>query len=491
MVTIANKYAPRHISTDALGGMLRLNSANAMAGHRFTVPYQSTPDVLWMRLGNEGLDSTHTLTVRLGIGSGSGSYQPDLTAASIVITPSAIMGSGTAAQWVKIDLGAMRIRRRKGTVMHLTLTPLAGTWDDQHQLAVYTVRARFPIQFTTDYNPNSGIATRDDKNAAMYTADTTNTATPYAVQRDNNASGHPLFLIQCSDAPSFGNPYDQHTEVTIYGTGSFAQIVKQPAGVLTRFVAMFLRGAGPDSVLGPPDGPCLLTIQERTLPTFPWVTIYGPQTLIPITARMFQGRSHHYGHWLTQPLRLLGNSCEYKFLITAPGCDLSDVNDGYLASYDTSSLPANIVATYGGTNSYCELNGQGLGHADAPYLLSDQATTPIATVDEILAPLAGAWPLYKASGAAVDIAVCTRNVGLDTATGSELFVRLIDADSGAVLHAEQLFTIGSTNQNNEGTITCSTTMPAADLHMTVQVGHVSSGTYVVDDHAPVEIRLIP
>ena len=413
-----------------------------------------------------------------------GSYITGVTSGVVAILTALDTGAKTFAAQVFYGVPTAGETFRSGSVAGTNeIVNCSFTFTQGSHVRMYTSRSRFPLHYTPE-SKLLGDAVYDQLNAFMRTADYTNAATPYAQARDNNASFHPLFVVECDDGFHFGNPYDQHIEETIYGSRTATQRVIMPRDLTLTFLAMPTRGTATG---GTPDGPLNITIRD----SYKQSIVYGPTPLVNPSDRLFVGRTHWFGHWLTAPITLVAGR-EYTFELSAPLCDLSDAWDGYIVSYDKSTIDPTMRATgYAKRESMFQLDGVfPTLDCDMGIMLRDYATqTTRAVIDELLTPDASAWPAYRASGAAYAINVLSRNIGLTTLSGGAMWSRILDADTGATLSAIQSH--ADRVQNDENAITHSFTMPAADVHMLIQVGHYEGATPVVDDECLNEVRLIP
>jgi len=497
---VENRYAPHHIGVDGqgLGGIFRIDSTTARAGFRFTVPSNCTPEALWLFAGVVG--NPGKLGLRFTPSLSSDVYQPDLSGASLLWP----LPTASAPKWHRIELesGSVNFKtpRAQGEVLHVTLERQLGVFNANNRLELYSVRSRFPLQYTYRVE-SSGEPIQDDLNAFLYTANSDNSAEPYRAQKDNDASYHPLMLVECSSGSDFGNPYDVHTEVPIYGAHVYSQKMQLPQPFNARFAAMFVRGAGMAGDLGVPADDLYLTVVSTRLDhDAPPVVIYGPAPIARTTDRLFKSRSHWFGHWFPTPLQLVSSNLhEYNFELSSPGCALSSSTDGYLFSYSHSTLLNSPNYMFG----RAERNGLQLEpSADAGIILRDyNAQTSIAIVDEIVGSILGPipsslFPTIARQGDSLRFGVLARNfAAVPTNTGGEVFSRILDRDSGATLSAAMLHSPIAANDENVSFHIFP--MPAADIHMLVQVGHVEppgsglGGTLIVDDSVPLEVRLVP
>lgn len=495
MTNVEYRYTPHHIGADGagLGGIFDIDSNSVRQGFRFTAPHGFTPEAIWIYCAAENL-GTQGVRVRFASATEADPYQPTLAGNSIRWIPDA----NTAAGWQRIELEvggtSLKTYYGPGSVIHVTFERQTGTFSGTDRLRMYTARSRFPLHYTHTARAASGEPVFDRYNAFMRTPDTADAAQPYAQQRDNNASFHPIFLVECSDAPNFGNPFDQHIEDTIYSNRTFSHTVRLPQTLNCTFVSMFVRGAGTaGGVHNPsvPQGPCYLSIYNRQLPGLDRKIIRGPDVLIDPDDRLFVSRSHWFGRWLNPPLQIVGDSTEYTFELSAPGCSLASTRDGYLICYDTTTLPQSVAVDFRSTDSYATFTPGSIGRrADTGLILRDNATqTSLGVIDEVLAPLSGTWPMYLAEAGTYELNVLVRNIGIGTAAGGAIWSRIVDADTGATLSAIQSH--AALDANDEIAVTHSFPMPATDVHMLVQCGHYEGATPVQDDEALNECRVIP
>jgi hypothetical protein len=387
----------------------------------------------------------------------------------------------------------------QGDVIHVTFAEEAGLFDFDNKLELYSARSRFPLQYTYRVQ-STGEPIQDDLNAFLYTADRSDSLQPSCAQKGFNASYHPIMLVECSAGDDFGNPYDMHTEELIHGTNVYSQKLRMPREFHASFIAMFLRGAGLAGDIGLPGDHLYLSVvrTQKSRDAIP-VFVYGPTPIIRFSDRLFKSRSHWYGHWFPEPLQLLdGSDCEYSFELSSPGSAMSSSTDGYVFTYSSSTLLNSPNYVFG----RAEYNGDSLGQsADAAIILREyENQTSVAVVDEIMGSILGpiastAFPITARERDNVRLGVLTRNIAaVPTRIGGEIFSRILDYDTGATVSAAALhLPIGA---NNEDLLQHTFIMPAADIHLLVQVGHVEppgaglGGTLVVDDEATLEVRLI-
>lgn len=507
MTFIENRYAPQIIG-DGTGGLFKLDSATARAGWRCKAPYACTPRALWVYIRTVG---THTpLQVRMRVigPAGGDDYLPDDADNS---STRVLLASGLAAGWQRIllDDAATPVGqtdpRAAGEVMHFVFEkhPSDAGFDASNYVEFTSVKSRFPLQYTYECN-SRGEPIRDDLNAFMYTTNYGSTTTPYCAQKDSNASYHPLFMVECSDAPAWGNPYDVITDSLVAGDVKYSVTMRLPAEPRLSLLAMYGRGKGDAGDSGIPQDDLWLSIYiagragstRRKL-------VYGPAVLIAATARLFKARSHFLAHILSDILPLAAQGrVFYTFELSAPGCDGSGANpetDGYLLTNYTTSLvtPLTSIGVRGflGPDAFLERNRVAVSRfaCDSPIILRDYepASTPIAIIDEMANQTTG-FPVAMLASAAVSLIVLVRNIGADVTAGFEIWSDVVDAVTGVsvtneVLTSEHTHTAVVQNDENGKTYTWS--MAATDMHLHAQCGHMLNGQRVLDDYAPLDIRV--
>jgi hypothetical protein len=435
------------------------------------------------------------------LGQPTNPRQPDWTAGTFVWQPP----SDAAPQWLRITLGAdFTPRLFAGAAVHVVFEPHTGPFDANNQLELYSVRSRFPLQFTFRTQAD-GSRLQDDFNSFMYTPDSAAAASPYCAQKSGNASFHPIAVVECSRGEHFGNPYDVHSEELIFGANRFSMLVRTPTDVSATFVAMFLRGAGiagSGGVPGLPNDACYLSVFARRKGSGVSTLVHGPTALVELGDRLFKSRSHWFGRWMDAPFKLASaDAAEYIFELSSPGCALVTPNDAYLFSYDSSSLTALAVGYAFGRVQRGGIDVSPTAVSGLVVRDDHPARTSLAWIDEltgsISAPPAHAsnvFPLAANAGDTLQFRVLVRNItNLPAALGGELWSEVRDADSGAVLSAARLHAeLGGHDENG---LVHSLDMPAADLHLEVRCGHVQpagaglGGLLVLDDRVPLEVRV--
>ena len=506
MTTIANRYAPMHIGNDPTivvggGGLFRVDSATRRIGFRFTLPDACTPDRLWIYYSTVGNPGNGLLKFRLTPGLASNPRQPDLSLGTIRVA----IPLSTTPRWIALPLfetGGVdfRVHYNAGTVLHATFERQGGTFDASNHFDLIGVRSRFPLQFTS--RSINALSSRDDMNATMASDDPSAAATPYCAQRRDNASFHPLFLMDCSDIGSFGNSFDVHTETLVYGINKYSAQIEIPNNQQVGFVSLYLRGAGAAGDAGLPVDSCYLTIyriplQPSQLSTNNFVPIYGPVELINPADRLFKSRSHWYGLFMS-PSKLLVPGYRYVFEASAPLCSLAASTDAYLFSVDSSTLVTTPPApSYLDGKAFAAYNNASLGDGDTGLILDDMGPQVIGIIDEMspsgTTSFPGVWPHVAKFNDTVSIGLLVRNIGINSGA-ADIWSQLVDSTgtviSGPLLHA-------ATDRNDEKLASHSFTMPNADIHFTYQCGHCDppgsglGGTLVLDDWSPGEVRLVP
>ncbi len=477
------------------GGLFRVDSSTRRIGFRFTLPEACTPDRLWIYYQTVGSPGNGLLKFRLVPGSASDPSQPDLTLGTIRVS----VPFSATPRWIALPLfeaGGVdfRVHRQGGTVMHATFERQSGTFDGSNHFDLIGVRARFPLQFTS--RSTNDLSTRDDMNAMLASDNPLDTSMPYCAQRRDNASFHPLFLLDCADVDSFGNPYNVHTEDLIYGDNKYSAQIQIQNNQQVEFVALYLRGAGTAGDPGLPADSCWLTIYRQPLQPLPLdymnnVPIYGPVEIINPSDRLFKSRSHWFGLFLS-PSRLFVPGWRYVFEASAPGCSLALPTDAYLFSVDSSTLVKVPPApSFLNGDAFAAYNNASLGDGDTPLILDDIQPHPIAIIDEMspaeASSFPGEWPHVAKFNDTVTIGLLVRNIG--TASGAaDIWSQLVDS-TGALLSGP--FFHNATSKNNENLVTHQFTMPNADLHFTYVCGHMENGVPIADDFAPGEVRLVP
>jgi hypothetical protein len=507
---LANYITVMHRSSDAAGqgGTLKLNANAARVGFRFTVPYGCTPEALHFYYSTTGAPGSAQF--RLVPGDPLDPSQPDLSANTKIRW---IPAPSASPAWLRLGLASggtsFQTPLAAGTIMHVVFERRSGTFDANNYISFFTLRSRFPLPFVAP--ELDGVTYRDDWSAAMASVDPSAAATPYCVQRGANASYHPLYVIECADAPPFGLAYDSHHELVISGTKQYSQRMFLPATLSANFVAFFLRGSGTTLDLGVPAGDLELTILRDRVDggvgfhsADHHVLFHGPVALMSPQDRLFKstsggmGRSHWFGVFLGQTLLFDGGPNRlYTFKLSAPLC--SGVGaDGYVFSYETSALdPASLSGDppgYLGASAWPGSPYDILGGptADTGFLLRlVDPTLPIAIGDEVLGDSVGnpdVFPLVARHGDTLRLTYIVRNIGADSGPGG-IWSRVRDGDTGASL-SNLLHTIVSNNEDSTAPAHA-ITMPNADLALRFECGHFENASEVVDSFWLSEVRLVP
>lgn len=495
---LENRYAPHYVGKDGGGGIFSIDGSAARVGWRLSVPRDCTPEALWVYYRTAG--SFGQVRLRLCPGLASDPRQPDLSGGSIRWVPQ----PSASPRWERIDLAqgttSFKSLLAEGDALHVVLERQSGVFSPTDRVDVVTVRSRFPIQhgpYSTD-----GDTYRDDLSAVLRTPAHTDPSQPYVVQRETFASYHPIFLLECSDGPSIGNPYDRHLEIPIFGPHAYAHYAFLPSAMDVSMIAMPVRGAGSPGDSGAPSDHLYLEVFRHQLPDGVPELVFGPAKLVDKGDQMFLGRTHWFSLFAGSPLHLeAGNSAMYAFVVSSPGSGLLATTDGYLLSIEQSTLPHSVAPpTWAWRRSYAGPWPQVFSSAqqrsiltDCGLILRDTPSGVVAIVDEISgAPLP--WPSHATPGTTIQFPnLLVRNVGAN-AGASDVWSRVRDADSLAVLSGPTLH--AAMDHHKENGVAHQFTMPSQDVRLLLECGHCSpagsglGGTLVVDDHAPGEVRRI-
>jgi hypothetical protein len=221
----------------------------------------------------------------------------------------------------------------------------------------------------------------------------------------------------------------------------------------------------------------------------------------------------------------------YTFKLSAPLCGGASAgahaNDSYLLTMSETTLPQSIFRGAMGLDGYIVQNATPYTPRAVPgFMLLDIGSISLARIDEVVGRSdsggtpTSSWPAALPAGDTVIIEGIVRNIGIDSdgVTGGELWVRLIDVDTGLapatgytgdVIISGPIGVVGSgtvahNDENSVPIFRMDFTMPASDIHLRVECGHATtpgtlsltgspallSGAVTVDDWAPFEVRVL-
>lgn len=508
-------YAPYHIGLTSVAlGLFAIDNLTKRYGWRATVPHNCTPSILWFYNSVAGAGSGEAIRISFGKGLASNPRLPDPAAATIDWT----LPAATALGWTSIDISSVATALRVGDVLHVSFTKVSGA----RSATFHAVRSRFPLQYTSRLD-NLLQPLRDDLNVAMYTTDiTAPTADPYAAQRGDNSSMHPIWWMQCADGEGFGNPYDSIEEVKIYGAdggaNAWAISFTVPRRIDANFLAINVRGSGSGGTQ--PTDHLYVTIKDAS-----GAIVYGPSTFLSKTAALKQGRPHWFASFITEARLNPGQRYTARFFSTA--CADAFANDSYLLTIVESTLgaqePVRLVTDQYATQAGAQYNPAGAAtSARFGFMLRDYPVqVPISVIDEWTTQITAPAPhvatgITKAyAGDTIRLTGLSRNIGSlsDGSAGGEMWMRVIDLSTGLAptgyTPSDRIITgasglVASLAQNQEHTGNewiIDFTMPNADINFRVETGHAKypgtlslvggrlSGELVLDDWSPAEIRL--
>lgn len=468
----------------------RLDAPGRRASYRFTASQNTEIESVWLFYGVEGLPGSLMLSVK----DDDGTLRPvsGLVSEAVLFAP----GSGASPAWREIVFSpGLRKQVKRGEVYHLVLEPApqATNFDSDDYVAITTSRSRHPMQFIP-HGPRTEVnlrAPRDNALAFMLDAADGNRL---LVQRGNFASFTPIFAVRTTSGDIFGQPYDSSEEFTIARTEWFGQVFTPGSAVTIDYVAMYVRAAGISANPRPSDD--LFLHIYRQAGNGGKERLLGPLKIIENRGQVYRGRSHWFGVNLPERLELTAGE-SYLFVAQARNCASGEDYDGYVFSIARSTLPlpadevptylrdaSHAVRSFDSGGSFQSLGGR----SDAPFMLGIHHVSvrpPLCFHDE--SGQVGGYPTMACPGDVIDLHVLGRNIGASSRR-VRLSARLIDLVTEEVLAANNYPLLAASDETGR---VLRFEMPARDMFLRLETGHMIDNAFTVDDQAPFEIRLDP